>query len=167
MSPLSYVEDLDGGYVTLTNIWVQHWIPILSGYAVSAYIVLKKTGGQKHRSFYGLKSLEQITGQSRERLIKSIRELEKHGLLTVERRKTQAGDDATNIYYITQTSALSGEVVRPTDHPSDGRLQYRSTDDVAITGDEGVVRDADHVVGDANSGSTPHEEGQCGMCQVI
>lgn len=159
MTHLSYVEDLDGGYVTLTNAWVQRWLPDLSGYAVSVYIVLKKTGGQKHCSFYGLKALEQMTGQSRERLLKSIAELEKHGLLIVERGTTQAGDAATNIYYIAQTSADTGEVVRYTDHPSIDHSISGHTEKPTGSTSGGVVRHADHVVGGAHHGGTPRQRG--------
>lgn len=161
---INYVEDLSRGFVTLNNAWVERWVATLSGYAVSLYIVLKKTAGQKHRCFYGLKSLEKMTGQSRERLLKSIAELEAHGLLIVQRGTTEAGDSATNTYYITKTSADTGEVVRDADHPLNNvrNDEENSLDEMELTisaVDGGVVRRTDHVVRDTDKGSTRGEPG--------
>jgi len=110
----------------------------LSVYALAIYFYLCRCAGDKSYAFPSLSNLHKTLSISKDRILKSFKELEERNIIRRERRKGEKGNYQSTVYVLLDKSVWKKEGC-----PSDEQGVVRQADKGSSHDRQGVVRETD------------------------
>lgn len=131
------VRDERPGFLMLQNEVLDRYGHIIGPNGIAVYCALCRFASREGTSFPSLHKIAVLTGMSRPTVVKYLKVLKEHGLISIETRKTDAGDSDSNWYTIKNASV--SEVVNVVNH------LVKDVDHGSKAGLLGVVNDVNSI----------------------